>query len=222
MPSPQDAARELERAVRELGLRGAMLFGRTGQKNLDHPDFQPLLERAALLGVPLFIHPQIPQRPVRDAYYSGLGEAVDLAFATFGLGWHYEAGVQFLRLVVSGTFDRLPALQVILGHWGEVVAFYAERIEVLCRMAGLGLSFAEYLRRNVHLTCSGMYSHTYLARALEIVGADRLLFSADYPYQYRRGREAVRFLEDARLEPGDREKLAHANWERMTGRGMVR
>ena len=221
-PSPQDAARELERAVRDLGLKGAMVFGRTREKNLDHPDFQPILERAAALRVPLFIHPQIPQRPVRAAYYSGLGEAVDLAFAAFGLGWHYETGIQFLRLVLSGTFDRIPDLQVILGHWGEVVVFYAERIEALCRMARLRLPLEGYLRRNVHLTCSGMYSPTYLARALEIVGADRLLFSTDYPYQYRPGGEARRFLEEARLEPGDREKLAHANWERLTRQASPR
>jgi predicted TIM-barrel fold metal-dependent hydrolase len=102
-PSPQDCARELERAVNELGLKGAMLCGRTRDKNLDHSDFWPMFEAAADLGAPVFIHPQIPQQPVRDVYYSGFSQNVDLAFSTFGLGWHYEAGIQFLRMMLAGA-----------------------------------------------------------------------------------------------------------------------
>ena len=94
MPAPEEAARELERAVTGLGLSGAMLCGRTRDKNLDHPDFVPVLRTAAELGVPVFVHPQIPQASVRAALYSGFGEQVDTAFATFGFGWHYEAGIQ--------------------------------------------------------------------------------------------------------------------------------
>ncbi|MDR3602058.1 MAG: amidohydrolase family protein [Desulfosporosinus sp.] len=123
-PSPSEAARELDRSIRDLGLKGAMLCGRTREKNLDHSDFLPIFETAESLRVPLFIHPQIPQRAVQDVYYSGFGSQVDLAFATFGLGWHYESGIQFLRLILAGIFDRFPELQVILGHWGEVILFY--------------------------------------------------------------------------------------------------
>ncbi len=116
--APAEAARELERGVRQLGLCGAMLCGRTREKHLDHPDLRPMLGVAATLGVPLYVHPQIPQRTVREALYSGFGEPVDTAFATFGLGWHYEAGIQFVRLMLAGVFDEYPELQIILGHWG--------------------------------------------------------------------------------------------------------
>jgi uncharacterized protein len=51
-----------------------------------------------------------------------------MMLATAGLGWHYDAGIQFVRLLLSGMFDRLPNLQVILGHWGELVLFYTERL----------------------------------------------------------------------------------------------
>jgi predicted TIM-barrel fold metal-dependent hydrolase len=119
MAAPQEAARELERCIKQLGFCGSMLCGRTRDKNLDHPDSLSLLETAAELRVPLFIHPQIPQASVREALYSGFNERVDMSFATFGLGWHYEAGIQFVRLILSGTFDRFPNLQVILGHWGR-------------------------------------------------------------------------------------------------------
>jgi Amidohydrolase len=92
-PAPREAPRELERAVRELGLKGAMLCGRTKEKNLDHPDFWPIFDYAAGLGVPLFIHPQIPRPAMCDACYSGFGAEVDLALAGPGLGrpWAWMA-----------------------------------------------------------------------------------------------------------------------------------
>jgi predicted TIM-barrel fold metal-dependent hydrolase len=61
-PDPVAAVDELQRAVLELGLRGAMIHGRTGDKMLDHPDFAPILDEAARLGAPIFIHPQMPPK----------------------------------------------------------------------------------------------------------------------------------------------------------------
>src|SRR3984885_8142250 len=129
MPAPAAAAQELERAVTKLGLVGALVFGRTGERNLDHPDNWPIFEVAASLRAPLYLHPQIPQPRVRDALYSGFDDAIDGAFATFGIGWHYEVGVQFLRLALAGVFDRFPDLQVVLGHWGEGAVFYLDRAD---------------------------------------------------------------------------------------------
>ncbi len=216
MFAPKDAAIELERSVKELGLKGAMLCGRTRDKNLDHKDFWEVFACAEALGVPLFIHPQIPQKAVRDIYYSGFDELTDLAFSTFGLGWHYEAGIQFVRLVLAGVFDRFPKLQIILGHWGEVILFYTERLASLNRAAKLNRPFIDYVRQNLYVTASGMFSHSYLQRSAEIIGTDRILFSADYPYQYRPGRDARNFLEATALNKEDKEKFAFANWERLT------
>ncbi|SFS21120.1 hypothetical protein SAMN05421771_4048 [Granulicella pectinivorans] len=221
MASPADAAMELERSVTRLGLSGTMLCGRTRDKNLDHPDFRPMFATAARLGVPVFIHPQMPQRAVREALYSGFGDLVDTAFATFGLGWHYEAGIQFVRLVLSGIFDEHPGLQIILGHWGEVVLFYLERLVALSRVTKLGRPLAEYVRENLYVTPSGMWSQSYLQRTLESVGHDRILFSTDYPYQYRPGAPGRAFLEGAALSPQQREMFAHGNWERLTGAALT-
>ena len=217
MFAPKEAAKELERSVNILGLKGALLCGRTQEKNLDHKDFWGVFERAEALGVPLFIHPQIPQKAVRDVYYSGFDELTDLAFSTFGLGWHYEAGIQFVRLVLAKVFDRFPKLQIILGHWGEVILFYTERLASLNRAAKLDKPFIDYVRQNLYVTASGMFSHSYLQRSIEIIGTDRILFSADYPYQYRQGRDARNFLEATELSKEDKEKFAFANWERLTG-----
>ena len=216
MFASKEATKELERSVKNLGLKGAMLCGRTREKNLDNKDFWELFECAEALGVPLFIHPQIPQKAIRDIYYSGFDELTDLAFSTFGLGWHYEAGIQFVRLVLAKVFDRFPNLQIILGHWGEVILFYAERLASLSRAAKLDKPFIDYVRQNLYVTASGMFSHSYLQRSVEIIGIDRILFSADYPYQYRQGRDARNFLEATELSKEDKEKFAFANWERLT------
>jgi predicted TIM-barrel fold metal-dependent hydrolase len=214
---PDAAARELERCVTTLGFKGTMLCGRVGTRNLDHPDLEPIFAAAAALHVPVLLHPRTPDAAVCAAYYSGFSPELDTAFANFGMGWHYDAGVQFVRLVLGGTFDRHPDLQVILGHWGEMVLFYAERLSAMDRFAGLQHPIADYFRRNLYITSSGMFMPHYLQRALAIVGPERLLFSTDYPYQYRPGHDARRFLDTCGLEGADKAGFAGANWERLTG-----
>ena len=214
---PEDAARELERCIESLGFTGTMLCGRVGTRHLDHPDFTPIFESAARLGVPILIHPRTPPMPVREAYYSGFSPTLDAAFATFGLGWHYDAGIQFIRLLLAGTFDRLPGLQLILGHWGELVLFYAERLATMDRFTGLEQPIATYLRRNLYVTASGMFLPHYLERAAAVVGHERLLFSTDFPYQYRSGGDARKFLDSCGLSDADKAAFAHGNWLRLTG-----
>jgi uncharacterized protein len=214
-PDAKAAARELERAVTKLGLNGAMLFGRTRERNLDHPDNWPIFEAAAALRAPLYIHPQSPVPAVRDALYSGFGDNVDSAFATFGLGWHYETGVQILRMVLAGVFDRFPALQLITGHWGEVVLFYLERIDSMAGLAKLKRPVSEYFREHLFVTPAGMWSERYLRWSIEVLGAERILSSSDYPYRFTPEGGARRFLEAADLSQIDREAIAHGNWERL-------
>jgi uncharacterized protein len=211
------AARELERAVKDLGAKGAVLYGRVGNKNLDDPLFGPTFACAAELGVPLLIHPQIPQLSVRDAYYGGFAPQINLALSTFGLGWHFEAGIQFVRMVLAGLFDRHPTLQVILGHWGELVIFYLDRLAMLDRVSGLKKPFTEYVRDNLYLTASGMFNAAYLQQAVAAVGIGRILFSTDFPYQYREGNDARRFVEGLALGDTEKAMFAHGNWERLTG-----
>lgn len=214
-PDPVGAAGELERAVTRLGLNGAMVFPRTGDLSLDHPDFWPIFEAAAALNAPLYLHPQLPPGPVRAAYYSGFDDAVSTGFAMYGIGWHYDAGVQLLRLILAGVFDRFPGLQVIVGHWGEVVMFYLDRIDNLDAAAKLARPVSDYFRSNVLVTPSGIFSHRYLRWSLEIVGVDRILFSTDYPFRFAPQGGARRFLQDADLSDGDREKIASGNWDRL-------
>jgi predicted TIM-barrel fold metal-dependent hydrolase len=194
LQDPSAAAAELDRAA-GIGLTGAMVHGRTGDVLLDDPRFDDLWSVAERLGQPVFIHPQIPPRSVRDASYSGLGDLADLALSTFAWGWHLEAGTAALRLMGRGVLDRHPNLRLILGHWGELLLFWHQRADGLARAAHLDRSITEYLQQNVWITASGMLDPAMLAHALSITSPDRILFSTDYPFQNPTSHEIDAFLE---------------------------
>ncbi len=215
LQDPGAAAAELQRAVRELDFDGALIFSRVRDKSIDHTDFWPLFEAAEALGAPLYLHPQSPPAGVRAGYYAGFGDVVDAAFATHGVGWHYDAGVQLLRLILAGVFDRFPGLQLILGHWGEMVPFYLDRIDRMAPIAKLQKSVTEYVTTNVHLTPGGVFSQRYLRWALEVVGAERIMFAADYPFVPAGDGAARRFLTDADVTEDQRDAIASGNWERL-------
>jgi hypothetical protein len=117
---------------------------------------------------------------------------------------------------LAGVFDRFPELQIILGHWGEVVLFYTERLKSLDRVTKLQRPILDYMRQNLYVTPSGMFSHAYIQRSIEIVGTERILFSTDYPYQYRPGGGARTFLEEIALTHEQKRGFAHENWERLS------
>ena len=218
-PDPAAAVAELQRAVQELGCCGALINGRTADnKYLDHPDFRPLLAMAAQLDVPIYLHPQLPPAAVRAVYYDGFGPELSGAFAGGGWGWHLDAGIGALRLILSGVFDELPTLQIVLGHWGEMVTFYLERANVLTAFMarrGLKKSLAEYFRQHFYVTGSGINTTAYLLRAVEVLGADRVMFSTDYPYAYESEDTGREFLAQAPLSFDDKTKIAHRNAERL-------
>jgi predicted TIM-barrel fold metal-dependent hydrolase len=214
--SPDAAAEELNRAVRTLGFHGALIFSRVRDRSIDHTDFWPLFEAAEALGAPLYLHPQPPPAAVRNAYYDGFGDVVDSALGTHGVGWHYDTGVQLLRLILAGVFDQFPRLQLIMGHWGEMIPFYLDRIDRLTPIAGLQHTVSEYVQRNVYLTPGGIFSQRYLRWALEVVGSERVMFAADYPFAPTDNGAARRFLETADISDAEREAIASGNWERLT------
>jgi predicted TIM-barrel fold metal-dependent hydrolase len=211
------AAGELERAS-ALGLTGAMVHGRTGDILLDDPRFDDLWAVAARLRQPIFIHPQIPPASVRAASYSGFGDIADLALATFGWGWHLEAGTAALRLMTRGVLDRHPNLQLVLGHWGELLLFWHQRADGLARAAGLERSITQYLQQNVWITASGMLDPAMLHHALAVTTPDRILFSTDYPFQLPTRDEIEVFL-DALPDETARDAFASGNARALFGIG---
>jgi len=194
MSSPPDVAGELERAAR-IGHVGTMVYGRSGDLFLDDPVYDDFFAAASALHQPVFIHPQLPSTAVRDASYRGFDPTTDLALATFGWGWHLDAGLAALRLILRGTFDRHPDLQVVLGHWGEMLLFWLDRANSLSRIAGLQRSVADYMRSNFFITTSGMLNPALLHHALSVTCVDRLIFSTDYPFQHPTRDDISSFLE---------------------------
>lgn len=202
LSDPAAAVAELGRTA-ALGFVGTMVYGRVGDVPLDDPRFDEVFAAAASLGLPVFIHPQVPTAAVREAQYTGFDPMTDLALATFGWGWHLEAALAALRLIVRGTLDRHPDLQLVLGHWGELLLFWRDRTDSLSRVAGLERKVSDYVRANVHVTSSGMLSPALLHHALEVTTPDRLLFSTDYPFQRPARDEIDAFLAEL---PGDHER----------------
>lgn len=215
MADPAAVADELERAS-AAGFVGAMVYGRTGDVPLDDPRYDDLFATATRLGKPLFIHPQIPTREVRAAQYGGLGDLTGLALSTFAWGWHLEAATAALRLIARGTFDRHPELQIVLGHWGELLLFWLSRADGLSGLAGLDRKVSEYVRQNVHVTASGMFEPALLRHALEVTTIDRLLFSTDYPFQHPTGDEVQAFLGEFATD-ADRDAFTGGNAARLFG-----
>ncbi|GAA4682936.1 amidohydrolase family protein [Frondihabitans cladoniiphilus] len=217
-PDPEAAAAELRRAVTELGFMGAMVHGRTGSKNADDAIHEPVWRAASELRAPIYLHPQMPVIPVRDAYYADLDPFASFALGGPGIGWHYEAGIQAIRMILGGVFDRNPGLQVVLGHWGEVVLFYTERIEKLQDWANLGLKkpILEYFKENLSFTGSGDLSDRYLAWTKDVVGTDRILYATDYPFIDTDKGRARAFLESADLTEAEKSAVGARNWERLT------
>ena len=214
---PDAAAAELRRAVTDLGMRGTLLNGRPGEAFLDDSRYDVVLAALAELGVPIYLHPGLLTPGVAEAYYSGFDKEIDARLAMFGWGWHHEAGVGVVRLILSGAFERHPGLQVMSGHWGEMVPFFLRRLDdALPREAtGLERTILETYRSHVSVTPSGMLNPEQLAFCVELLGAERILFSTDYPYQSLDG---VRdYLESADLTEVQRAAIAHGNAERLLG-----
>jgi uncharacterized protein len=214
---PRAAAGELERAVRELGLIGALVNSTLGSNGvfLDDARFVPLLDRFERLDVPLYLHPAPPSAALRDALYQGLPPAVAGRLATGAWGWHAEAGLHVLRMIATGVFDRHPGLRLIVGHCGEMVPFMLDRIDAMLRPAGLAQKPSEYFLRNIWVTTSGLFSLPPVLCTVQVLGVDRVLFSVDYPFGDNAAGRAL--LDALPLAPADRAKIAGGNAERVLG-----
>jgi predicted TIM-barrel fold metal-dependent hydrolase len=210
--APAAAADELERTVRELGFKGALINGVTDGRFLDDPAFEPLLARAEQLDVPIYIHPGLPPMEVRRAYYDRLPLATGDMLARAGWGWHSELAVHVLRLVLSGALDRHPKLKLIIGHMGEGLPAMLDRCDEVFGQATPGYlsrTVSRTILDQVWITTSGFFSLVPFTAAMATFGADRILFSIDYPFASNR--EGVDFLNRLPVSDADLQKIAHGN-----------
>jgi predicted TIM-barrel fold metal-dependent hydrolase len=210
------AGAELDRAVTELGFRGAMVNGYSNLGDLDtalyydDPAYDPLWERFVALDVPLYLHPRNPL-PDQRRIYQGRPELLGPTWA-FGA----ETAVHALRMIVGGVFDRFPQLTVVLGHLGELLPFAIRRLEQrMSRLPDVTLerSPSSYLRENFWITTSGNYHTASLVGILLELGSERVVFAADYPFEYLH--DGTDWMDAVPISDRDRELIGRENVKRL-------
>jgi 2,3-dihydroxybenzoate decarboxylase len=184
---PAEAAREIERGVTRLGLKGVIINSHTQGEYLDNRKFWPIFEAAEASGVPVYLHPNTPPpKMIAPFLQSGLDGAI--------CGFAVETGLHTLRLVTQGVFDQFPKLTLVLGHLGEALPFWLSRLDYMHRgtvnskrydfMKPLKKKVSDYLRENVYYTTSGMAWEPAITFTQSVIGMDRVMYAMDYPYQY--------------------------------------
>ena len=212
--APDQAAKELERRFSDQAFAGALINGHQRGRYLDDKFFWPVLEAAESLGAPLYLHPTRPPKPVIEASFGGFAPLVTEMLAGPGFGWHFETAVHVLRMVLGGVFDRFPKLQIVIGHMGEGLPFFMQRVDRMpVELTQLKRPVSAYLLDNLHYTFAGFnFPPTFLDLLLE-VGVSRIMFSADYPYGSMA--KARAFLEQIPVSAADRARIAHGNAEKL-------
>jgi 5-carboxyvanillate decarboxylase len=211
--SPKRAAKEMERAIRELKLNGFVVNSHTHGEYLDDPKYWPALEAAEALDACIYIHPRAP------------AEGLAAPFRHYGMDsalWAYgvETATHAVRMMLGGVFDRFPKLKICLGHMGEGVHFWLWRIDYMStsaqaqgRAPKLRLKPSEYFKRNFVITTSGQESHLALDFSIKALGADNVMWAIDYPYQP--SAPAVAFMDSAPVSDSDKAKIYYQNAERV-------
>jgi len=215
MQSPELATRELERCVKDLGFVGALvngfsqIEGTDGAVYYDLPQYWPFWAEVEKLDVPFYLHPRNPL-PRDCAIYNGHPWLMGPTWA-FG----QETAVHALRLMGSGLFDKHPALRIILGHMGEGLPYSMWRIDH--RNAWIKTTpnypakrkIVDYFNENFYLTTSGNFRTQTLIDAILEIGADRILFSTDWPFENID--HASDWFASASISEADRLKIGSLN-----------
>ncbi len=188
--NPPEAAKELERGVRSLGLKGAILNSHTLGEYLDDPKFWDIFAAAEALDVPVYLHPNTPSAGLIQPL---LQRGLDGAIYGFGV----DTGMHLLAIITSGVFDRFPKLKIVVGHLGEALPFWLFRLDYMHRatvnskryavLKPLQRKVSDYMKENVYVTSSGMAWAPAIQFCQQVLGMDRVLYAMDYPYQFEAG-----------------------------------
>ncbi|WJR36120.1 amidohydrolase family protein [Mycobacteroides immunogenum] len=222
MQDPDAAVTELRRAVTELGFKGALVNGFSqidkpeNATYYDLPQYRPFWAEVERLHVPFYLHPRNPPTSQQSGYHGHPW--------LLGPAWAFsmETGLHALRLIGSGLFDEHPRLTVILGHLGELVTTNIWRTSHWASPQGknpMGVateqSFIDCFRRNFYVTTSGDFRTIAMRNAMEELGADRVLFATDYPFESME--EACTWFDASEIGEGDRERIGRQNAARIFG-----
>lgn len=206
MQDPHQAAKELERCIKQHGFVGGLINGQTGGSYLDEEKFHPFWKKVEELHVPIYLHPGNPQH--MPASYKDQHELAGPLW-----GWTVETGTHALRLVFSGLFDQFPSLKIILGHMGETIPYLLWRLDsrwnIIKHHKQLKKTPSQYIKEHFYVTTSGMCSNGPLNCAIQELGEERVMFSVDYPYES--STIAAQFIEQASISKKAMEKICREN-----------
>jgi predicted TIM-barrel fold metal-dependent hydrolase len=210
---PEAAADELERAVKDLGFKGAMLHGLANGAFLDDQKFRPIFARAEALDVPIYLHPSLPNAEVRRIYYDDYVKDFPTV-ARPAWGYTVETATLAIRLVLSGVFEKHPNLKIILGHLGETLPFLVWRIDQALQRPGQKLlSFRDIFCGNFYITTSGNFSNPALLCCVMEMGVDHILFAVDWPFVMNP--PAIEWMRTVPLSDADKKKILCGNARRL-------
>ena len=213
---PEGSAKELERAVTKLGMKGAKLNSHAKGEYLDDEKFWPVFEAAESLDVPIYLHPTWPAPSIIKGFE---GYGFPLAGPPFGFG--VETSLHTMRLLYSGLFDRYPGLKIVLGHMGEGIPFWLYRIDFYWLKPWVAPELkpkiknrpSYYINKNFLFTSSGMHYLPAFICAYMAVGADLIAFGADHPFET--SKESLESLGILPICEADKEKFYHGNAEKL-------
>lgn len=208
---PEGAAKELQRAS-SLGMKGFLINSHTMGEYLDDAKFRPIFEAAQALDLPLYLHPREPAPSMVSPF-------LDYGLYFAGFGFAVETSLHAMRLIMCGVFDEFPKLRIVLGHMGEGLPFWLQRLDnryllqvkigAVKKMRRLP---SEYFLDNFVITTSGVMSAPALKLSLEVLGVDRIMFAADYPYESVE--ESVAFMDTVDIPEAQRRQIYAGNAER--------
>ncbi len=219
MQDPDLAIAELDRAVNTLGFKGALVngFSQAGDGRTplyyDLDRYWPFWETVEALDVPFYLHPRNPLAEDCRIYQGHEW----LMGPTWAFG--QETAVHALRLMGSGLFDQYPGLRIILGHMGEGLPYSMWRIDHRNGWVKTPPRYkakkkiCEYFNQHFYLTTSGNFRTQTLIDALLEIGADRILFSADWPFE--NVDHAAQWFDSATISEADRRKIGRDNALRL-------
>lgn len=213
----EESVKELTRCVTELGFVGVMINGPFQGHFLDEERFFPIFEKAAELGVPVYLHPTEVSKELREYYYSGSwNDRTTNVFSGFGIGWHYDTAMHLMRFILSGIFDKLPNLKMIVGHWGELLPYYFDRMDqsLSNQVTGLKHNIKYYFENHVYTNPSGIWSKDDFDFVLRTFPKEHILWAQDYCYGVN-DIQVKTFLEEYPLDDETKEMVAHENAERL-------
>ncbi len=218
---PEEAVKEIERCINELGFVGVMIQGTFQGHFLDEKRFFPIFEKCAELDVPMYFHPGAVNPNVTKAYYNGdWSEDVTRTFSGYGIGWHYEVGVHIVRIILAGILDKLPNLKIIIGHWAELMPYYFDRMDMGLNqyITKLKHPISYYFKNNIYTNPSGMFFKDDMDFCLKTMGADHILWGQDFCYlnnEFVNTDNVRSFLEEYDIDEQSKEKIAHGNAEKL-------